>query len=101
MDLATAARVAEALGGTVARPPAEPMPLWKVWYGDSKEEDDEPRYVAARTRAGVVSHMLANYCAERRPDPEPNVPLDPARLIIEDAGPDPEVPAKDSDEDAA
>jgi hypothetical protein len=101
MDLATAARVAEALGGTVARPPAKPMPLWKVWYGDTKEEDDKPRYVAARTRAGVVSHMLANYCAERRPNPEPNVPLDPARLIIEDAGPDPEVPANNSDEDAA
>lgn len=103
MDLATAARVAEALGGTVARPPTEPMPLWKVWYGKSKDDDDEPCYVAARTRAGVISHMLANYCAERRPDPEPNIPLDPARLIIEDAGPDPEVPTKEdaSDEDAA
>lgn len=101
MNLDTAARVVEALGGTVARPPATLIPLWKVWYGDTKDEDTEPRYVAARTKAGVISHMLANYCAERRPDPEPNVPLDPARLIIEDAGPDPEVPTQKSDEDAA
>jgi hypothetical protein len=101
MSLKVAARVAEALGGTVARPPAEPMPLWKVWYGETKAEDKEPLYVAARSRPAVVAHMTATYCHERTPGDEPNVPLKPERLIIEEAGPDPEVPEEDTDEKAA
>jgi hypothetical protein len=101
VSLKVAARVAEALGGTVARPPTEPMPLWKVWYGETKEEDKEPLYVAARTRQAVIVHMTGKYCHERRPGDEPNVPLKPELLTIEEAGPDPEVPAEESDENAA
>jgi hypothetical protein len=97
MQLPVAARVAEALGGTVARPPRQPMPLWRVWYGKSKDEDKEPAYVAARTEAGVIAHMTAHYCHERTPDDEPNIPLRPELLIIEPAGPDPEVPAEEED----
>jgi hypothetical protein len=88
LSLDAAARIVAALGGTVGSLPAEPMPLWRVRYGD----DGDPIYVAARTRAGVITHMMATYCHERHDD-GPNVPLKPELLRIEDAGPDPELPA--------
>lgn len=90
LSLDAAARVVAALGGMVGSLPAEPMPLWRVRYGD----DGNPIYVAARTRAGVITHMLATYCHERHDDGTPNIPLKPELLRIEEAGPDPELPAK-------
>jgi hypothetical protein len=99
MSLKVAARVVEVLGGAVARPPTETMPLWKVWYDEEKTEGKEPLYVAARSQPAVVAYMTAHYCHERTEGDEPNIPLKPELLTIEDAGPDPDVP--EDEEDAA
>lgn len=98
MTLDVAARVAEALGGTVTRPPQESIPLWKVWYGEERKDGDEPTYVAARTKPAVIAHMTSSYCHERTKDDKPNVPLKTELLTIEDAGTDPVVTV-DSDEE--
>jgi hypothetical protein len=98
MSHKVAAQVAEALGGTIARPPAEPIPLWYVLYDDDRF--DQGCYVCARTEAGVIAHMVKHYVHEVREDGN-HIPLKPALLIIKTASPDPEVPTEDADEDAA
>jgi hypothetical protein len=85
-------RLVEALGSSVFRPNPLPPPLWKVWYGATKNEDKKPLYLAARNRAAVVAHMTAHYCHDPGDDDRPKVALKPELLIIEEAGPDPEVP---------
>lgn len=99
MNLQVAARVVEALGGVIARPPAEPMPLWYVRYDE--ERFNEGIYVAARTKPAVITYMTAHYCHDRTEGNEPNEPLKPELLIIEEASPDPEVPKEEDNEDVA
>jgi len=88
-----AAKIVAALGGIAPPRPIEPMPVWRVRYG---EDDYDPLLLGARTEAGVRAYMLAHYCDERRDD-GPNVPLDPAKLYIEPVP----VPEKPADDEAA
>lgn len=90
IDADTAGMIVAALGGLAPNRPIDPMPVWRVRYG---EDDYDPMLLGARTEAGVRAHMMANYCDERRDD-GPNVPLDPTKLHIEPV-PMPEKPADD------
>ena len=86
-----AARIVEALGGDIARPHDDPMPLWQVSY---KGEDFA--YVAGRTEAAVRAYVLDKY----RSSDERDGRLDSRKLAVRPA-PEPLPFPEPAEEDAA